>query len=70
MGQVVIGNIKTEQISFINLGGQGCFRIVPEADWPDFAQVGREGQGQDGQPPACGTCVRSCLESTPVSRVS
>ncbi|EFJ49783.1 hypothetical protein VOLCADRAFT_104231 [Volvox carteri f. nagariensis] len=38
MGQVVIGNIKTEQISFRNLGGPGRFRIVPEADWPDFAQ--------------------------------
>ncbi|GLC49027.1 hypothetical protein PLESTB_000174500 [Pleodorina starrii] len=38
MGQVVIGNIKTEQIAFKNLGGPGRFRIVPEADWPDFAQ--------------------------------
>ncbi|GIM02972.1 hypothetical protein Vretimale_7763, partial [Volvox reticuliferus] len=37
MGQVVIGNIKTEQIAFRNLGGPGRFRIVPEADWPDFA---------------------------------
>ncbi|GFR52101.1 hypothetical protein Agub_g14614 [Astrephomene gubernaculifera] len=38
MGQVVIGNVKTEQVAFRNLGGPGRFRIVPEADWPDFAQ--------------------------------
>ncbi|KAG2495146.1 hypothetical protein HYH03_006754 [Edaphochlamys debaryana] len=37
MGQVVIGNVKTEQVSFKNLGGPGRFRIVPEAAWPDFA---------------------------------
>ena len=40
MGQVVIGNVKLEQVSFKNLGGPGRFRIVPEADWPDFVQVG------------------------------
>ncbi|KXZ45748.1 hypothetical protein GPECTOR_51g734 [Gonium pectorale] len=38
MGQVVIGNVRNEQVSFRNLGGPGRFRIVPEADWPDFAQ--------------------------------
>ncbi len=37
LGQVVIGNVKTEQVSFTNLGGPGRFRIVPEVDWPDFA---------------------------------
>lgn len=37
MGQVVIGNVKTEQVTFKNMGGAGRFRIVPEAHWPDFA---------------------------------
>jgi hypothetical protein len=39
LGQVVIGNVKTEEVRFKNLGGPGRFHIVPEADWPDFAAV-------------------------------
>lgn len=67
LGQVVIGNVKTEQVSFTNLGGPGRFRIVPEVDWPDYAadapndravvgpfKVRGRGAGAEGDRGGCG----------------
>ncbi|KAG1668832.1 hypothetical protein FOA52_004926 [Chlamydomonas sp. UWO 241] len=35
LGVVLVGNHKSTQFSFTNLGGAGRFRIIPEGLWPD-----------------------------------
>ncbi|MEW5318142.1 MAG: hypothetical protein WDW38_009388 [Sanguina aurantia] len=67
LGEVLVGNQRVINIPFVNAGGPGCFRIIPESLWPltddadsealdmDVASGRRRNLGVSFSPQAMGT---------------
>ncbi|MEW5301041.1 MAG: hypothetical protein WDW36_003924 [Sanguina aurantia] len=47
LGEVLVGNQRVTHIPFVNGGGPGCFRIIPESLWPPTGDAGAHALDMD-----------------------